>query len=60
MSDPCFGYHAEMEKGCLPFLCNFWHFGSFLHDFEHFLHIFCVLIFNLEVVPVLLCNIFNL
>ena len=28
------------------FVCNFWHFFKFLHTFEHFLHISCVLIFQ--------------
>ena len=35
--------HAMLKKNCI-FLCTFWYFCIFLHDFERFLHIFCVLI----------------
>ena len=40
-----FGFERVFQN-CLPFLCNFWHFCSFLHASEHFLHIFCVLFFS--------------
>ena len=33
-------------QSCLPFLCNFWHFCSLLNGFEHFPHLFFVLIFQ--------------
>ena len=38
----CF-FHPFFKVVCL-FLCSFWHFCSLLNGFEHFLHIFCVLI----------------
>ena len=34
-------------KGFWIFVCNFWHFCLFLHNFEHFLHLVCVLICKL-------------
>ena len=42
----------------LAFFVQFWAFLLILHDFGHFLHIFCVLIFRLEVLCVLFCMLF--
>ena len=39
-------FSPRVFHGCLPFLFNFWHFCSLLNGFDHFLHIFCVLIFQ--------------
>ena len=35
--------HAFLKEICI-FVCNFWHFCLFLHNFERFLQIFYVLI----------------
>ena len=39
-------FFSRVFQSYLPFLCNFWHFCSLLNSFEHFSHIFCVLIFQ--------------
>ena len=40
------------------FVCNFGPFCSFLHAFEHFLHILCVRNFQARSLPVLFCQLF--
>ena len=44
-------------KGVWPFFVQVWAFLLILHDFGHFLHIFCVLMF-LEVLRVLFSKVF--
>ena len=58
---PVLVFHScagQFFKG-FAFLCNFCHFCSFYHNFEHPLHMFCVIIFQAQSFASAICKLFS-